>query len=145
MKQAVFALPIVPLMLALTIPSAAQETSVTGKLVDVATYVTRDHNMDSMHAMKGGSMSGDHAMSGASPGADHAMSGDSIKGDHMTAAAACPPLGIVTDAGRVYAVATQMGVSMKSDLCKKLDSTVSLTGKLYTQGGMSVFLVTTIK
>jgi len=54
-----------------------------GKLVDVATYVTRDHNMDSMHAMKAGWMSADHMTSGTAP------KSDSMAGAHM-GSTACP-------------------------------------------------------
>ena len=32
---------------------AAQTSTMSGKLVDIATYITHDHNMDSMHAMSG--------------------------------------------------------------------------------------------
>jgi hypothetical protein len=116
------------LVCALALPAAAQENkTLTGKLVDFTTYVTHDHNMDSMHAMKGEAMPGDHAMAGG-----HAM------------AASCPMLGIVSG-GKVYAVATQMGTSAQSDLCKKLNSQVTLEGKLYSQGGASVFLVSSVK
>ncbi len=144
MKRVAVAIASIPLALALALPTSAQEaTAVTGKLVDIATYVTHDHNMDSMQAMKHDSMSG-KAMAHGSQMADHAMSGSmsggSMKGGHM-ASTACPAMGIVDDAGRVYLVATQMETSKGRDLCRKMNSKVSLAGKLYTQGGMSVLLV----
>ncbi len=107
---------------------AAQTSTMSGKLVDIATYITHDHNMDSMHAMSGGAMSGDHMMAGAS-----------AKDDHMSART-CPTLGLVTSLGRVYLVATQMGASNNANLCKKINTAVTLSGKVYSQGGMNVLL-----
>lgn len=129
------------LALAPPVAAATPVSDVTGKLVDVATYVTHDHNMDSMHMM-----ASDHSMKGES------MKGDSMKGEHMMSdasakghAAVCPALGVVTDAGRVYLVATQMGQALGADLCRHINSTVTLSGRIFAQGGTSVFLVKAIK
>ena len=134
------------LALAPPVAAATPVSDVTGKLVDVATYVTHDHNMDSMHVM-----AGDHSMKGDSMKGD-SMKGDSMKGDHMMSdvsakehAAVCPALGVVTDAGRVYLVATQMGQALGADLCRHINSTVTLSGRIFAQGGTSVFLVKAIK
>jgi len=122
MKHVSFVLPALALTLALPIVASAVEvTTLSGKLVDVATYVTHDHNMDSMHAMKG----------------------DAMKGEAMEKA--CPTLGLVSDSGRVYLVSTQMGESLESKLCKKIDAKVSLAGKVFEQGGMSVLLVSALR
>jgi hypothetical protein len=127
MKHVSFVLPALALTLALPIVASAVEvTTLSGKLVDVATYVTHDHNMDSMHAMKG-----------------DAMKGDAMKGEAMEKA--CPTLGLVSDSGRVYLVSTQMGESLESKLCKKIDAKVSLAGKVFEQGGMSVLLVSALR
>ena len=132
MKHVSFVLPALALTLALPIVASAVEvTTLSGKLVDVATYVTHDHNMDSMHAMKGDAMKGD------------AMKGGAMKGEAMEKA--CPTLGLVSDSGRVYLVSTQMGESLESKLCKKIDAKVSLAGKVFEQGGMSVLLVSALR
>ena len=133
--------------------SAQVTTTLSGKIVDLATYVTKDHNMDAMHgdAMKGGAMHGDamkgdamkgdamkgDAMKGDATKGD-AMKGDAMKGDHD---AACPALGLVTAKGSVYLLATQMGTSEAGALCKKLNTTAALTGAIYSKGGVNVFLV----
>ncbi len=67
------------------------------------------------------------------------MAGASAKDDHMSATT-CPTLGLVTSSGRVYLVATQMGASNNATLCKKINTTVTLSGKVYSQGGMNVLL-----
>ena len=139
------------LALAPPVAAATPVSDVTGKLVDVATYVTHDHNMDSMHMM-----ASDHSMKGESMKGDSmkgdSMKGESMKGDHMMSdasakghAAVCPALGVVTDAGRVYLVATQMGQALGADLCRHINSTVTLSGRIFAQGGTSVFLVKAIK
>lgn len=131
-------------------PSAPQSTSMTGKIVDLATYVTRDHNMDAMktgHAMASGAMKG-AAMKGAAMKGD-AMKGDAMKGDAMKGDAAmsdaCPAmLGIVTTTGRAYPLAFQQGGTTAAAACKHVGSTATLTGKAYTQGGTTVLLVSDI-
>jgi len=71
------------------------------------------------------------------------MKGDAMKGEAMEKA--CPTLGLVSDSGRVYLVSTQMGESLESKLCKKIDAKVSLAGKVFEQGGMSVLLVSALR
>ena len=47
----------VALGLGLSASAGAQaNTTLTGKLVDIATYITKDHNMDAMHGMKSDAM-----------------------------------------------------------------------------------------
>ena len=111
-----------------TLPALAQTTStLSGKLVDVATYVTKDHNMDAMQgAMKGETMHSD------------AKKSEAMKDEHM---GPCPALGLVTAKGAIYLVVTQMESAAGASLCKKMNSAVTLSGKLYSQGGMNVILV----
>jgi len=116
---------------ATTAADAQTATTFSGKIVDLATYITRDHNMDAMKMhpgnMKSGEMQGD------------SMHGDTTKSD---AASNCPStLGLVTSAGRIYLLATQMGSSAMQSLCKRIGKATSLSGTAYTQGGMSVLLV----
>jgi hypothetical protein len=148
-KTSHLALAIATLSISLTLPAGAQTTStISGKLIDVVTYVTKDHNMGAMksdHAMAGGDNAmagGDHAMAGgdhAMAGGDHAMAG----GDHAMAMApaSCPSLGIVSSKGRVILVSAEQGSSTAKDLCNKLNADVKLTGTAYTQGGTTVFVV----
>ena len=156
MNKSHVALMITTLGIVLALPAGAQTTStISGKLVDIVTYVSKDHNMGAMkgdHAMASGDhamASGDHAMASsdhamassdnAMAGGDHAMAG----GDHAmaTAPASCPPLGIVSSTGKVILVSAEQGSSTAKDLCKKLNAAVTLTGTTYTQGGTTVFLV----
>jgi hypothetical protein len=146
MKLYQSALPLAALTIALAIPAGAQTSStLSGKLVDFATYVTKDHNMDAMkgdHAMKGG----DHAMAGgdhAMAGGDHAMAG----GDHAMAGApeSCPALGLVSSSRKIVIVAAQQGSATAKELCAKVNADVTLTGVTYSQGGSSVFLVNSLK
>ncbi|HEY5341444.1 MAG TPA: hypothetical protein VIK27_10485 [Candidatus Aquilonibacter sp.] len=136
MKACSSALTIASLSLALALPAGAQSTStISGKLVDIATYVTKDHNMD---AMKGEhAMAGDHAMAGG----DHAMAG----GGHAMAPASCPPLGVVSTSGRVIMVAAQQGSPTAKELCAQINGNVTLVGTTYSQGGTTVFLVSSAK
>jgi hypothetical protein len=73
-------------------PLAVHAETVSGKIVDLATYVTRDHNMDAMHA--------------SMPGKSSAMMHEGAMMPH-----ACPPaLGLVTNNGvGLYLLVTQMG------------------------------------
>ncbi|MFN2461891.1 MAG: hypothetical protein ABR591_14615, partial [Candidatus Velthaea sp.] len=74
--------------------SAQTPTQLTGKVVDLATYVTKDHNMDAMHgtAMHGDAMKGESPKPGAPQG--DAMHGDAMHGDamHGESANACPEI-----------------------------------------------------
>ena len=120
----------------LVLPAGAQTNStISGKLVDLVTYVTSDHKMGAMKgndAMAGG----DHAMAGG----DHAMAG----GDHAMAMAptSCPALGVVSSKGKVIMVSAAPDSATAKDLCSKLNANVTLTGTTYNQGGTSVFVVT---
>jgi hypothetical protein len=101
---------------------AQTATTISGKVVDLATYMTRDHNMDAMKM-------------------SHSMSTDSMRSEGM-AASSCPAtLGLVTSSGRVYLLATQMGSAKAETLCKSVGQTASLSGTVYTHGGMTALLV----
>jgi hypothetical protein len=144
------AFAVAALSVAFVLPAGAQTNStISGKLVDLVTYVTKDHNMGAMkgdHAMAGGDHAmagGDHAMAGgdhAMAGSDHAMAGS----DHAMAMApaSCPALGVVSSKGKVTMVSAEQGSATAKNLCAKLDANVTLTGTWYNQGGTSVFLVT---
>jgi hypothetical protein len=110
------------------VPLAVHAETFSGKIVDLATYVTRDHNMDAMHA----------AMPEKSGGAMH-------EGDMM--AHACPPaLGLVTNnGGGLYLLVTQMGTKTAGTLCKNLDKNVTLSGTPYEKSGLRAFLVSSIR
>ena len=105
-------------------PVAARAETVSGKIVDLATYVTRDHNMDAMHA----------SMPSKSSGSMH-------EGAMMPHA--CPPtLGLVTNnGGGLYLLVTQMGTKTAETLCKKLDKNVTLSGTTYEKNGLQALLV----
>jgi hypothetical protein len=157
------ALTFFTLSVAFALPALAQSNStLSGKLVDFTTYITKDHNMDAMkgdhamamaggdHAMAAGdhAMSGDHAMASgdqAMAAGDHAMSGDHAMASGDAMATVCPALGIVSGSNKIVMVAAQQGSATAKDLCAKLNSTVTLTGAVYSQGGSSVFLVSSIK
>ncbi len=152
MKRMHIALVTAALGLGLSASAGAQSnTTLTGKLVDIATYMTKDHNMDAMHGMKGEAAKGDamkgDAMKGDAMKGDamkgDAMKGDAMKGDH--AAADCPALGLVTSSGKVFFVASQMGTPMGASLCKKVNSNVTLSGAGYSQAGASLRLVSALK
>jgi hypothetical protein len=139
------ALAVAALGIAFVLPVGAQTNStISGKLVDLVTYVTGDHKMGAMKsgdAMAGGDhamASGDHAM--AMAGGDHAMAGD----DHAMAMApaSCPALGVVSSKGKVILVSAEQGSATAKDLCSKLNANVTLTGTSYSQGGATVFVVT---
>jgi len=135
--------------------TAASTTTVSGKVVDLVSYMTKDHSMNSMShgamagdhamaggAMAGGAMAGDHAMASPAAGAmagDHAMAGGAM------AAASCPTLGLVTAAGKVYSLGTHDGDATQGELCKKLNAQVSVTGTVFSEGGSTVFLVASVK
>lgn len=134
--------------LALTATAAHAQTTATvsGKIVDLATFMTHDHNMDSMKpshdAMSGDGMHAD-SMKSDSMGSS-SMSSDSMHGSTM-AAASCPAtLALVTGSGKVYLLVTEMGTAGSARaqaLCKFLGTTTSLSGSVYTQGGMTALLV----
>ena len=152
MKAFTSAFAVAALGVALVLPAGAQTNStISGKLVDLVTYVTSDHKMGAMkgndamaggdHAMAGGDhamASDDHAM--AMAGGDHAMAG----GDHAMAMApaSCPALGVVSSKGRVIMVSAEPGSATAKDLCSKLNANVTLSGTTYNQGGATVFVVT---
>lgn len=128
MKASHFALAISTLSISFALPADAQTTStISGKLVDIVTYLTKDHNM--------GTMKSDHAMAGG----NNAMAGD----DHAMAMApaSCPSLGIILSKGKVILVSAEQGSSTAEVLCSKLNTDVKLTGIAYTQGGTTVFVV----
>jgi hypothetical protein len=130
-KALTSAFAVAALGVAFVLPAGAQTNStISGKLVDLVTYVTRDHNMSAMK--------GDHAM--AMAGGDHAMAG----GDHAMAMApaSCPALGVVSSKGKVILVSAEQGSATAKDLCSKLNANVTLTGTSYSQGGATVFVVT---
>ena len=138
------------------IASAQTAGTLTGKIVDIATYVTKDHNMDSMKAGDHGAsgampsdhgasdtMSSDHGSSG-STARDHAMS-RSMSGDHaMGHAEECHMVGLLANA-TITLLSTQMGSSTGAALCARLNKTATITGKSYSQAGITVFLVDSIK
>jgi hypothetical protein len=140
------AFAVAALGVAFALPAGAQTSAtISGKLVDLVTYVTSDHKMG---AMKGGDAmaGGDHAM--AMAGDDHAMAGGDhamamAGGDHAMAMApaSCPALGVVTSKGKVIMVSAEPGSATAKDLCSKLNANVTLTGTTYNQGGTSVFVV----
>jgi hypothetical protein len=109
-------------------PLLASAETFSGKVVDLATYVTRDHNMDAMRGAMG------HAMKGS-------MHGGSPMGH------ACPPtLGLVAHGGvSLYLLVTQMGSKTGDALCKLVDKTVTLDATPYEQGGIRALLVSTVK
>jgi hypothetical protein len=137
-----------------TVATAQTPATLTGKVVDVATYVTRDHNMDSMMksspAMPGGhemaaSTTGNHMMPGASPAAmsnDHAMSASMPDNHGMndTTKEECRMLGLLAN-GHITLLSSQMGSDVAARLCGKLNKTIVITGKSYSQSGTTVFLV----
>jgi hypothetical protein len=108
----------------LATPLAVQAETVSGKIVDLATYVTMDHNKDAMHT----------SMSSKSGGAMH-------EGAMM--ARACPPvLGLVTnDHVGLYLLVTRMGTKTAETLSKKLDQNVTIKGTTYEKSGLSALLV----
>jgi len=69
---------------------------------------------------------------------DRMMAGASAKDDRMSATT-CPALGLVTSSGRISRRDAD-GASNNATLCKKLNATVTLSGKVYSQGGMNVVL-----
>ena len=115
--------------------STGQATTITGKVLDLATYMTHDHNMDAMHgdamkgdamkgdAMKGDAMKGDamkgDAMKGDAMKGDamkgDAMKGDAMKGDAMHGGKACPSLLGVVSQGKAYPLTFQMGSTTAGD------------------------------
>ncbi len=105
-------------------PVAASAETLGGQVVDLSTYVTRDHNMDAMH------------MPAKQPMGHDAMA-------HESMGHACPPaLGLVTHGGAgLYLLITQMGTKTGETLCKKLGRTVKLEGTVYDKSGMHAFLV----
>lgn len=127
----IFASVLVAILTTAPLASAQSAGTLSGKIVDAATYVTSDHNMDSMKMKEHGSSS----MSG-SMNNEHAM-GESMK-------EGCRTLGVLSR-GKLTVVATQMGSPMAAALCSALGKTVTLSGKSYTRGGFSVFLVDSIK
>jgi hypothetical protein len=119
---------------ALTTASAASAqtaATLTGKIVDAATYVTSDHNMDSMKMNEHGSTSMSSSMSGS-----HAMSNESKE--------ECRTLGVLAG-GKLTLLATQIGSQASSGLCSALGKTVTLSGKSYSRAGLRIFLVDSIK
>lgn len=114
-------------------PMAASAETLSGQIVDLGTYVTRDHNMDAMH----GSMSGSKSM------AHGAMTGHDAMAGHDAMSHACPPaLGLVTNGGAgLYLLVTQMGGKTSETLCKSLGRTVKLQGTTYDKNGMHAILV----
>ncbi len=114
--------------LVLTVAAAhAQASTLSGKIVDLATYVTHDHNMDAMKMS--------HSTS------DIAMKGDAMHAE-STAVTNCPAsLGLVTSSGRVYLLATQMGSTKAQALCTQMGKTASISGTVFSQGGMTALLV----
>lgn len=111
-----------------TVPSAASAATFSGTVVDVATFVTRDHNMDAMHGSMGAMK---HESMGAMKGAGHP----------------CPPaLGLATNGGlQVYLLAPQMGSATGASLCAKLDKTATVDGTVYEKGGMRALLVSSVR
>lgn len=139
-------------------PLTASAATLDGKVVDLGTYLTHDHNMDAMHghaamanhtamaghdAMAGHTaMAGHDAMAGHTAMAGHdAMAGHTAMAAHDAMGAACPTLGLVTNAGGTYLLVTQMGSSTSAALCKKVGQSVHLDGTAYSQNGMRAFLV----
>lgn len=123
-----FALPLTIVALAAVRPPTASAAAISGTVVDVATYITHDHNMDAMH----GSMAAmKHDSMGAMKGRAHP----------------CPPaLGLTTNGGlQVFLLATQIGSTAASALCAKLDKTATIDGTVYEKGGMRVLLVSAVK
>ena len=118
--------------LAVTISVASAETTSTlsGKIVDVATYVTSDRNMDSMKMKQHGSV-----VSG-SMNDDHTMG--------MGTKEECRTLGVLSQ-GRLTLLAAQIGSQMSSALCTALGRTATVSGRTYTRAGVTVFLVESIK
>jgi hypothetical protein len=105
-------------------PLPAQAETVSGKIVDLATYVTRDHNMDAMHA--------------SMPGKSSAMMHEGAMMPH-----ACPPaLGLVTNNGvGLYLLVTQMDTKTAETLCRNLDKNVTVSGTTYEKSGLRALLV----
>jgi predicted porin len=111
--------------------SAQTAGTLTGKIVDAATYVTSDHNMDSMKMKEHSSTSMSGSMSSS-----HEM-GNAVKEE-------CGTLGILSQ-GRLTLLATQIGSQTSATVCNALGKTVTLSGKTYTRAGLTVFLVGSIK
>ncbi len=118
-------------------PVAASAETVSGQVVDLGTYVTRDHNMDAMH----GSMSGKHSMGNDS------MPGHEAMGGRDAMSHPCPStLGLVKkDGAGLYLLVTQMGSTTGQTLCKRVGRNVTLDGTAYNKNGMNAFLVRTAK
>ena len=128
MKTSHLALAIGTLSISLALPAGAQTTStISGKLIDIVTYVTKDHNMDVMKSAR------------AIAGGNNAIAG----GDHAMAIAPAlgPTLGIVSPKGKIILVSAEQGSPTAKNLCNKLNVDAKLTGAVYAQGGTTVFVV----
>ena|SRR5579863_2974066 len=123
---------VVTIALATTTAHAQTATTISGQIVDLATYITRDHNMDSIKMHDGRMNSGSKQA--------ESMHGEAMK-DAATASNCPSTLGLVTSAGRIYLLATQMGSGTIQSLCKQIGNTTNVSGTAYTQGGMSALLV----
>lgn len=114
------------ILVALTLTAAAAQaqtaTTLSGKIVDLASYVTHDHNMESTKM-------------------GHAT-GDAMKGGDAMMKSSCPAsLGLVTSAGRVYLLASRTGSAQEQDLCRQLGKTATVSGSIFSLGGMTALLV----
>jgi hypothetical protein len=110
------------------LPLAVHAETISGKIVDLGTYVTRDHNMDAMHT----------SMPGKSRGAVH--------GGAMIPHACPPTLGLVTNNGAgLYLLVTQMGTNVTGTLCKSLDKNVTVSGTTYEKSGLRALLVSSTR
>jgi predicted porin len=126
-----FAAMLVTLFATASVASAQTAVTLTGKIVDAATYVTSDHNMDSMTMKEHGSTSMSGSMSSS-----HAM-GNAMKEE-------CGILGLLSQ-GKLTLLASQMGSQTSATVCNALGKTVTLSGKTYTRAGLTVFLVGSLK
>jgi hypothetical protein len=139
------------------------DTTVSGKLVDVAKWVSNDStsmmlNMpDIMMSSMSDMMSGSSAMT---PGTGSAMSAHHASGESMTGSGMSmgsgstggmmqnchATLGIVTSNGDLYVLLANQASPMGAlGLCSRVGQQVTVTGTTYARGGIRALLVSGLR
>lgn len=122
---------------------ATATTSISGTLVNIASYVTGDANATTfnMGAMMGGN--GGYAMMNGSGGNGGygMMNGSGGNGGYAHMYGCRSALGLVTNAGQLYVLVVDAPAFNVTNLCSSVGSSATVQGTVFQKGGMNAIRV----
>ena len=125
-------------------PAPVDAATISGTLVNVATYVTGDATASTLNM--GAMMGANGHMAGANTGMmTNGGYGGMMNGAQGSGMYGCrSDLGLLAPNGDLYLLVTESANSSTAGLCRDLGQRVTIDGAVFTKGGIRVLRVDTI-